>query len=217
MKLTSKDFLDYFKQVVEVMEEEKGYLCDLDRKLGDGDHGVTMSIGWQAVNEKLNSELADETDLGKMSSVVGMTFLNAVGSSVGPLYATGFISGGKVVKGKSEVNDAELTDYWLSFINGIKDRGKAQVGDKTIVDTLDPAAKALEASFAESQDFLSAFQDAVSAGEEGMKSTKDLVSKIGRSSRLGERSKGTQDPGATSAYMILDTFLKVAQNQSVKG
>ena len=211
MNFTSKDFLDYFKQVAEVMETEKDYLCELDRKLGDGDHGVTMSIGWRAVNEKLNNELANETDIGKISSLVGMTFLNAVGSSVGPLYATGFINGGKVVKGKSEINDIDLTKYWLAFINGIKDRGKAQVGDKTIVDTIDPAAKSLEASFAESQDFLSAFNDAVLAGEEGMKSTKDLVSKIGRSSRLGERSKGVQDPGATSAYMILDTFLKVAK------
>jgi dihydroxyacetone kinase-like protein len=217
MNFTSKDFLDYFKLVVEVMETEKDYLCDLDRKLGDGDHGVTMSIGWQAVKEKLNNELANETDLGKISSLVGMTFLNAVGSSVGPLYATGFINGGKVVKGKSEINDTDLTEYWLAFINGIKDRGKAQVGDKTIVDTIDPAAKALEVSFAESQDFLSAFNDAVLAGEEGMKSTIDLVSKIGRSSRLGERSKGAQDPGATSAYMILDTFLKVVKAQSVKG
>ncbi|THE13928.1 dihydroxyacetone kinase subunit L [Bacillus timonensis] len=211
MKVTSEDFLYYFKQVVEVMETERDYLCELDRKLGDGDHGVTMTIGWRAVNEKLNNELANETDLGKISSVVGMTFLNAVGSSVGPLYASGFINGAKIVKGKSEVNDAELTEYWLAFINGIKDRGKAQVGDKTIIDTIDPAAKALETSFTQSQDFLSAFNDAVLAGEKGMKSTKDLISKIGRSSRLGERSRGVQDPGATSAYMILETFLKVVK------
>jgi|SRR5690625_1957513 len=209
MKVTSKDFLEYFKQVVEVMEKEKDYLCNLDRKLGDGDHGITMSIGWQAVNEKLNNDLATETDIGKISSLVGMTFLNAVGSSVGPLYATGFINADKVVKGKSEVDDADLTKYWLAFINGIKDRGKAQVGDKTIVDTIDPAAKTLKTRFAETQDFLSAFEEAVLAGEKGKNSTIDLVSKIGRSSRLGERSKGAQDPGATSAYMILETFLKI--------
>ncbi|MRH42767.1 dihydroxyacetone kinase subunit L [Aquibacillus halophilus] len=211
MDFTAKDLINYFKQVVEVMETEKDYLCELDRKLGDGDHGVTMSIGWQAVNKKLMNELENETDCGKISADVGMTFLNAVGSSVGPLYATGFIKGAKIIKGKSTLNDSDLAEFWIAFANGIKERGKAEVGDKTIVDTLDPAAKALEKSFAESQDFLSAFNEAVKAGEEGMKSTKDLISKLGRSSRLGERSKGAQDPGATSAYLMLSTFLKVAK------
>lgn len=215
MKVTAREFLDYFKQVVEVMEKERDYLCELDRKLGDGDHGVTMTIGWRAVNEKLNNELAEETDLGKISSQVGMTFLNAVGSSVGPLYATGFINGAKAVKGKTEIDDTDLTEYWLAFMRGIKERGKAEVGDKTMIDTVEPAANELEASFAKSQDFLTAFNDAVLAGEKGMKSTTDLVSKIGRSSRLGERSKGAQDPGATSAYMILETFLNTIKKKSV--
>lgn len=214
MKISAKDLIDYFKQVVEVMENEKDYLCELDRKLGDGDHGVTMSIGWQAVNELLNNQLADETDCGKISSTVGMTFLNAVGSSVGPLYATGFMRSGKAVKGKSELNDTDLAEYWIAFVNGVKERGKAQVGDKTIIDTLEPAVKALEDSLAKSQDFASAFSDAVEAGEKGMKSTIGLVSKIGRSSRLGERSRGAQDPGATSAYLILSTFLEFAKTHS---
>ncbi|WP_449354218.1 dihydroxyacetone kinase subunit DhaL [Virgibacillus natechei] len=212
MNMTAKDMIEYFKQVVEVMENEKDYLCELDRKLGDGDHGVTMSIGWQAVNEQLNNKLADETDCGKISSTVGMTFLNAVGSSVGPLYATGFMRGGKVVKGKSELNDTDLKEFWIAFVNGVQERGKAQVGDKTIMDTLIPFANGLEESFAKSNDFASAFKEALLAGEEGMKSTKDLVSKIGRSSRLGERSIGAQDPGATSAYFILSTFQPFLNN-----
>ncbi|WP_226037072.1 dihydroxyacetone kinase subunit DhaL [Aquibacillus saliphilus] len=214
MNFTAKELINYFKQVVEVMENEKNYLCELDRKLGDGDHGVTMSIGWQAVNKKLTNELENETDCGKISSEVGMTFLNAVGSSVGPLYATGLIKGAKVVKGKSVLNDSDLAEFWIAFANGIKERGKAEVGDKTIVDTLAPAAKTLEENFAESGDFLSAFNEAVKSGEEGMKSTTDLISRLGRSSRLGERSKGAQDPGATSAYMMLSTFLTVVKMRS---
>lgn len=209
MNITAKELIGFFKEVVDIMEKEKNYLCELDRKLGDGDHGVTMSIGWQAVNEQLNGKLADETDCGKISSTVGMTFLNAVGSSVGPLYATGFMRGGNAVKGKSELNDADLTAYWIAFINGMQERGNAKVGDKTMMDTLIPALEALETNF--DQDFIPAFESSVEAGEKGMLSTTDLVSRVGRSSRLGERSRGTQDPGATSAHMILKAFLDFAK------
>src|SRR5690625_2335748 len=139
MNISAKEFIEYFKQIVIVMEEEKDYLCELDRKLGDGDHGVTMSIGWQAVNQQLNNQLTDEVDCGKISSNVGMTFLNAVGSSVGPLYATGFMRGGNAIKGKSNLSDVDLAEFWTSFITGVKERSQAEIGDKTIIDTLEPA------------------------------------------------------------------------------
>ena len=214
MSITAKEFIEYFKQVVDVMEKERDYLCELDRKLGDGDHGVTMSIGWQAINEQLTSELAEETDCGKISSTIGMTFLNAVGSSVGPLYATGFLRGAKVIKNKSLLTDKDLVEFWIAFGKGVKERGQAEVGDKTMIDTLDPVVKVLEENSTETQDFLSIYKKAVSAGEEGMKSTIEMISKIGRSSRLGERSKGNQDPGATSAYFILLTFLTFIESRS---
>ncbi|WP_085991143.1 dihydroxyacetone kinase subunit DhaL [Oceanobacillus senegalensis] len=207
MNISAKELKDFFKVVVNMIEDEKDYLCELDRKLGDGDHGVTMSIGWQAVNEKLESELADEEDCAKISLTVGKTFLSAVGSSVGPLYATGFMRGAKIVKGKSDMNDADLAQYWIAFAKGIKERGQAEVGDKTMIDTLEPFGNALNDKFAESADFLSSFTEAVAEAKKGMESTKDLVSKKGRSSRLGDRSVGAQDPGATSAYLILDSFL----------
>ncbi|MFD1848828.1 dihydroxyacetone kinase subunit DhaL [Oceanobacillus bengalensis] len=214
MEFSAKDFKDFFKAIVTMVEEEKDYLCELDRKLGDGDHGVTMSIGWQAVNEKLNNELLEEEDCAKVSITVGKTFLSAVGSSVGPLYATGFMRGAKVVKGKTVVNDNDLAEYWIAFAKGIKERGQAEVGDKTMIDTLEPFYIALEKAFAETPDFLTAFTKAVSEAKKGMESTKDLVSKKGRSSRLGERSVGAQDPGATSAFFILSTFLDIAKERT---
>lgn len=207
MHITSAEFIEYFKSVTEMIEKEKDYLCELDRKLGDGDHGVTMSIGWQAVNQKLNNELANESDCGKLSSTIGMTFLNAVGSSVGPLYATGFLRGGKVAAQKSELTDRDLEDYWIAFINGVKERGQAKVGDKTMIDTLEPALVVLQANAGGNRSFAEVFSEAVIEAEKGMNSTTDLISKIGRSSRLGERSLGVQDPGATSAYLILAVFL----------
>ena len=95
MNITAKEFIDYLKQVAEVMEQEKDYLCELDRKLGDGDHGVTMSIGWQAINEQLNNELAEEKDCGKICSAIGMTFLNAVGSYCGSIICDRFFTRSK--------------------------------------------------------------------------------------------------------------------------
>ncbi|WP_031548054.1 dihydroxyacetone kinase subunit DhaL [Salinicoccus luteus] len=206
MEFSANQFKNYYKEIVSMVEEEKNYLCELDRKLGDGDHGVTMSIGWQAVDEKIDNELLEEEDCGKVNIMVGKTFLNAVGSSVGPLYATGFMRGGKVVKGKSVIGDSDLAEFWIAFARGIQERGQAEVGDKTMVDTLEPFADKLESVYAETKDFRIAFNEAVEAGEKGMQYTKDIISKKGRSSRLGERSIGAQDPGATSAYLILATF-----------
>jgi phosphoenolpyruvate---glycerone phosphotransferase subunit DhaL len=216
MNIYAKDLILYLKDVVNVIEKEKDYLCELDRKIGDGDHGVTMSVGWRAINEQLNNQLADETDCGKISTTVGMTFLNAVGSSVGPLYATGFMRAGKVVKGKTELNENDLAEYWIAFVNGVKERGKADIGDKTMMDTLIPFGDTLEKAFADSQDFVKAYTQALLAGEKGMLSTKDLLSKIGRSSRLGERSLGFQDPGATSAYFLLSTFLEQVKVNNIQ-
>jgi dihydroxyacetone kinase-like protein len=207
MKFSAEDLKTFLKNVVNVIEENKDYLSELDRKLGDGDHGVTMSIGWQAINEKLNGELQSEQDCGKICTTTARTFLSAVGSSVGPLYATGFLRGAKVLQGKSELTDEDLKDFWIAFIEGIKERGKAEVGDKTMIDTLQPALESLKRNFNQTHDFRKVFLQTVSDGKKGMESTKNLVSKKGRSSRLGERSVGYQDPGATSAFLILSMFL----------
>ncbi|ASK63925.1 dihydroxyacetone kinase subunit L [Virgibacillus phasianinus] len=216
MELTSNGLKDFFKEVAGMVETEKDYLCELDRKLGDGDHGVTMSIGWQAIHDKLTNELVDTEDCGKISVTIGKTFLNAVGSSVGPLYATGFMRGAKIAKNKTVLNEKDLAAYWVAFANGVKERGQAEVGDKTMVDTLAPFAETLKTCFDDTQDFETAFSTAVNAAEAGMNSTKDMISKKGRSSRLADRSIGVQDPGATSAYFILSTFLKVIKSNSSK-
>ena len=213
--LTSEEWKIFLKNVVEMIEEQKDYLCELDRKLGDGDHGVTMSIGWQAINEKLKTDLLAEKDCSKICITTGRTFLSAVGSSVGPLYATGFLRGAKVFQNKIEIGEQEIKDFWIAFIEGIKERGNAEVGDKTMVDSLQPALEVLQVKYEETGDILAIFTEAVAAAKAGMESTKDMLSKRGRSSRLGERSLGTQDPGATSAYLILETFLKTMKTAQV--
>jgi len=216
MEITAGDLKIYLNNVVTMIESEKNYLCELDRKIGDGDHGVTMSIGFQAVKEKLDNELVEENDCSKISITTGKTFLNAVGSSVGPLYATGFMRGAKQIKKKETLNDSDLIAFWIAFGNGIQERGQAEVGDKTMVDTLAPFVEVLEREGEGSDNMLSVFRKAVSAAEKGMISTNDLVSKIGRSSRLGERSVGEQDPGATSAYLLLNTFQEFLEDLTQK-
>lgn len=217
MEITAREFKTYLKKVVDMIEREKDYLCELDRKIGDGDHGVTMSIGFQAVNEKLDNELVEENDCSKISVTAGKTFLNAVGSSVGPLYATGFMRGAKQIKKKEVLDDNDVIAFWIAFGNGVKERGQAEVGDKTMVDTLAPFVEVLETKGSETEDNnIPVFREAVHAAEEGMKSTKDLLSQKGRSSRLGDRSVGEQDPGATSAYLLLVTFLDFVDDLSEK-
>ncbi|WP_010531840.1 dihydroxyacetone kinase subunit DhaL [Lentibacillus jeotgali] len=216
MEFTATDLKGYFKVVIDMIEEQKDYLCELDRKIGDGDHGVTMSIGWQAVNDILDDDLKDEDDCGKISMKVGKTFLNAVGSSVGPLYATGLMRGAKTVKKKTILNDQDLVNYWLAFTQGVKERGQAKKGDKTMMDTFEPFAETLKPKFDETHEFVPSFDHALNFAKNGMESTKELVSQKGRSSRLGERSVGFQDPGATSAYLILVTFLNYAKSNSAQ-
>lgn len=216
MEITAREFKTYLENVITMVESKKNYLCELDRKIGDGDHGITMSIGFQAVSENLNNELADEQDCSKISISVGKTFLNAVGSSVGPLYATGFMRGAKQIKKKEVLNDNDLIAFWIAFGNGVQERGQAKVGDKTMVDTFAPLVDVLETKGSGAEHLFNVFRGAVSAAEEGMRSTKDLVSKKGRSSRLGDRSIGVQDPGATSAYFLLLTFLEFIDDLTKK-
>src|SRR5699024_6692327 len=129
-------------------------------------------------------------DCSKISVATGKTFLNAVGSSVGPLYATGFMRGAKQIKKKEVLDDGDLIAFWIAFGNGVMERGQAEVGDKTMVDTFAPFVEVLEKSVSGTENLIQVFQEAVSAAENGMQSTKNLVSKKGRSSRLGDRSIG---------------------------
>jgi len=207
MSFDSDFFKRFFNKYIQVIEDNKDYLSDLDRKAGDGDHGITMSIGWQAVKKELEGPLYDEKDPAKINIVVGKTFLNATGSSVGPLYATGFLRGAKVLKDSSNFNEKTLVSYWESFCNGIKERGGAEIGDKTMIDTLEPAKNKLIEQFEITNDLIVSFAKALIEAKKGMESTINMISKKGRSSRLGDRSRGGQDPGATSAYLLLKSFM----------
>lgn len=206
MTLTSETYKSFILALAELFEEQKDNLCELDRKIGDGDHGVTMNIGYQAVKSTIHNELQVQDDIAKISVAVGKSFLDAVGSSVGPLYASGFLKSAVAVKNKTELDDTDLYQFWIAFSKGIKARGKAEIGDKTMIDTLEPFYLSLETSKSQTINFKEAFKIALLEAKKGMESTKDIVSNKGRSKRLGYRSQGHVDPGAMSAYLMLNTF-----------
>ncbi|OUM97626.1 MAG: hypothetical protein BAA02_08105 [Paenibacillaceae bacterium ZCTH02-B3] len=131
MAMTFEQFKQLFLEITDRIEDVKDELSELDRRLGDGDHGVTMSIGWKAVSDKVRQSSAE--DCGALLKEIAMAFLNAVGSSVGPLYATAFLRGAAVLQGKTELTHRDLASFWTAAIQGIRERGKAKrLGDRSV-------------------------------------------------------------------------------------
>jgi len=202
--LSSSDFVKIINAICDTLEEEKGYLSELDGAIGDGDHGVNMAKCFREVKKKLPENI--DKDVGTILKNVGMVILNSVGGAMGALYGTLFLKASKEVMGKMEVNLEDLIKMFEAGEKGIQEMGKAQLGDKTLLDTIDPAVKALKEAQAEGKSFIDALAAFSEAAKKGAESTREMISKIGRSSRLGERTIGHQDAGATSCYLILNAF-----------
>jgi dihydroxyacetone kinase-like protein len=202
MVVTRDQIVQWLATTAAVMQENKAYLTDLDSPIGDADHGINMNRGFRKVLEKL-PEVADK-DIGNVLKTTGMTLISSVGGASGPLYGTFFMRGGMAVDSKEELTGDDLATMLQAAVDGVIQRGRAQAGDKTMVDAWLPAMKALhEALEKDGEDTLTAMAEAVAAAEQGMKDTIPLQAKKGRASYLGERSIGHQDPGATSSYLML--------------
>jgi len=184
-----------------LIEEKKEYLTDLDSAIGDADHGTNMNRGFKKVMEKLQDK--EYTDFAGLFRDVAMTLMSTVGGSAGPLYGTFFMKTGQALAGKNEATAEEFGNAMQEGLNGIMTLGKSVLGDKTMVDALIPAVEALKSS---SGDERAAWSSAADAAEEGMKGTIPMLAKRGRSSYLGERSIGHQDPGATSSWYLISCF-----------
>ena len=210
-ELNTNEFIQIILSICDNVEKEKDYLSELDRATGDGDHGVTMSIGWNAVKEKITT-LEDNLTFDKICMQIASSFLSAVGASAGPLYATALMRGGAKLKDLSVINSSDIADFFEAAANGIKDRGKANLGDKTMLDVWLPTAKKIKETSKNTEDIIEILEKGSQAANESMLSTKEMLSKKGRSSKLGERSKGHIDPGAASSALIFRTFHEAAQN-----
>lgn len=202
--ISAKQIHSALLKLCDTIELEKDYLSEIDGAIGDGDHGVNMAKCFRGVKAKL--EDAETGDVGAVLSLVGMEVMNSVGGAMGALYGTMFINLSTRSTGKGEVDLNDLAAMFADALTGILSIGKAKVGDKTLVDTLSPAVKALERGVEENQSLEKALAEFEEAAKTGMESTKDLIAQMGRASRLGERTIGHLDAGATSCYFILRAF-----------
>lgn len=191
-----------FAAIAQAIETEKDRLCALDGVIGDADHGIAMSLGFSAVRDALAALPAD-ADPTAVFNTAAKSFLNAVGASSGPLYATAFMRAGAAAKGQSSLTDDDFVAALQAMAQGIRDRGKAEPGEKTMVDAWTPAAEAAGRARSEGRSLADALSAAVAAAEAGAEATKAMVAGKGRSARLGERAVGHMDPGAASAVVVL--------------
>jgi phosphoenolpyruvate---glycerone phosphotransferase subunit DhaL len=205
-KITGDRMHHALEQMCEVIEAQKAFLSELDGAIGDGDHGVNMAKCFREVKKKLSTNHGK--DIESILKDVGMVVLNSVGGAMGALYGTFFLKLAQEAAGKTELHPEDLLRMFQVAEKGILDIGKAKPGDKTLIDTLSPAVKSLEKAIREAKPLREALADFEEAARTGMESTRQMVAKMGRASRLGERTLGHQDAGATSCYFILQSLTR---------
>jgi dihydroxyacetone kinase-like protein len=187
------------------IEKNSTLLSDLDAAIGDGDHGANMSRGFTAVAKKL--ETAQPADIGALFKTVGMTLISTVGGASGPLYGGFFLELGRQTAGKQELDSAALASMLQAGLDDIKKRGKAELGDKTMVDALTPAVEAMRSA---GNGLAEATRTAAATARDAAEKTTPMLARKGRASYLGERSIGHQDPGATSSAILLESLAEVS-------
>jgi dihydroxyacetone kinase-like protein len=201
MPITTEDMVRWINRVAVVLHENREYLTQLDSPIGDSDHGINMDRGFKAVIVKLPT--VENMDIGSILKTVGTTLVSTVGGASGPLYGTAFLRAGMATSGKNELYEADVVHMLEAALEGIKARGKAQPGEKTMVDALTPAIAAMKEAEQQNVSMSQLLHRGSEAAEAGMKATIPMLATKGRASYLGERSIGHQDPGATSSWLML--------------
>jgi len=203
MEIKKDGLKEIILSISDAIMDKVDYLTELDAKIGDGDHGVNMAKGFARIKEDLKGY--DGNDIGEILILSGKVLLNEIGGALGPLYGGGLIKAGIALKGKEMLQKKDIYTLFSTLLSSVKELGKAKVGDKTMVDTLEPFVDEYGKKI-NTDNVKVSFGAALLKAKEGMESTKGMVSRIGRSSRLLERSKGHLDVGAASSYLILKTF-----------
>lgn len=195
--------------LADVIIANKEKLTELDAAIGDADHGINMARGFEAVRTKLAA--AKPEDIGGVLKQVGMTLISTVGGASGPLYGTAFMRAAAAVQGQTAIDADTAANMLAAVITGIKERGKAVRGEKTMLDALEPAYEAFTQAMTEGETLPDCLESAAQAAAKGVEYTKTIIATKGRASYLGERSLGHQDAGATSSYLMLSTLAAFAQ------
>jgi len=190
--------------IAALMEQKREELIKLDSAMGDGDLGLTMEKGFSAARDEAGK--IDEPDLGKFLMKIGMVIARVAPSTMGTLMATGFMSGGKAVTGKTALGGVEMAEFFDAFTAGIMQRGKSKPGEKTVVDVLLPASQALAAAVSSGADLPEAFRKLKTAAAEGREQAKGMMAQHGRLAYYQEQSKGREDPGAVACIYVLQGF-----------
>ena len=199
-------------ELIATINDNRAYLSEIDGAIGDGDHGINMSKGFSQCRDSLLAE-PSLPGLAQVFDTLAMTLLEGIGGSMGPLYGSVFMGFAETLDGARQL-DAELFGRALAnAVEQVETVGNAKVGDKTLMDTLIPARDAYLAALAQGQDFAAALGAMVAAAEAGWQSTKALQARIGRAARLGERSIGVLDAGATSCFLLLRTLGSALQSR----
>ena len=199
-KVSSNQIISWLEHSAGAMARNREYLTALDSPIGDADHGNNMDRGYKEILNKLDR---DETDIGVILKTAAMALISKVGGAAGPLYGTMFLQASKALSGKTELSAEDIETLLRQSVDGVMMRGHAHVGEKTILDSLVPAMEAYCDQRLSGGTLDKCLAIATSAAEQGMEDTIPMIATKGRASYLGERSKGHQDPGATSSYLII--------------
>ena len=213
--LRTADLVAALREFAATLTEQRQYLIDLDAAIGDADHGENMARGMKAAIDQLDAEPPDSPAAAFKS--VAMTLMRKVGGAAGPLYGTAFLRASTAVSGRADLGAEDVLAALRAAYDGITERGKANPGDKTMVDAWEPAVRAAAEARLADGDSVDVLLAAADAAEQGMEETIPLVARKGRASYLGERSAGHQDPGATSSAMLLRALANAAKRASGTG
>ncbi len=219
--ITAPDLINLFDSWKDLFAEQRDFLIALDGKVGDSDLGITMSKAFAAAAEAVhgaaaeaaNTESAD-AGIAKLLRVAGAIMARVAPSTMGTLTATGFLRASKACEGVSEIGTNEVAAFWRAYRDGIAERGKAKVGDKTLLDVLDPIAVTLEAQAASGVSLKDALAAAAKAGEDALEATKTMVAQHGKAAAFQEKTIGLQDAGATVGMLLITSMSAFVSAQS---
>jgi phosphoenolpyruvate---glycerone phosphotransferase subunit DhaL len=202
----------WMREIDASVRAERDHLVQLDAAIGDGDHGINMTRGFEAVVQALAAD--GGLPPGKLLGLAGRTLVSTVGGASGPLWGSALRSGGRVLGDQPSFDGPQLVEVLAAALASVKDLGTAALGDKPLVDALEPAVETLRARIAAGDPLPQALDQAAAAAEAGMRATIPLQARKGRASYLGERSVGHQDPGATSTALIVRALQRAVTSPS---
>lgn len=210
--LSANQVKKMFLYVGEKVVESKPFLTKIDSAIGDGDHGIGMSVGFTKAEENLYAN--DFENVNDVFKTIGMSMISSMGGASGIIFGTLFVGGIKGLDPKENLDLPLLAEIFERALEAIKTRGKAELGDKTMIDAFQPAVEALKASVIANESFIDGLQKAENAALDGVEASKGYIAKFGRAKSLGERAIGHQDAGATTVSIIFKSMKEWAEGQS---